>query len=890
MNKLGAAVAANQKQRFEPVDMKLMARDLALINKQFQQTLALSSQLRNALKATGQSGAHISQIDFSKLSTDPKIAQRMRDRAFLHAVRGSALDPTAYNETDGSGNIIPPAPGGGGGNGGGSGGSGGSGGNGGGGGGSRPPRGGGSGKSPKWRQGRLGKLGGGIADAVGAGEAVDALGSAAANPMVLVGMVVAADAAAIAKNVKAGYELAKQRDKSFDIIKRQMGDNGISFDALRAQADVNQSGTGLNPGEFGQLAGSMMDASHGAYGSPEELMRAAGNAGTFARSFGADANSTGSIFAGMTGINKRQDQTQFANILAEAIVLAQGKATANEIMQAIYQNASTVSRRSLTESNDGEYAGRLSDLLGSGYAGMTPDVASSIMRDRDSAFSRGGGKGEASQNLIFQALNTSGVSYSPIEERFAEEAGPDSNPALAFAENTPVIKYLRSQGKQGNDEADKLQGKGIKDDAKRKEYLNTTFGERTQNFLTGIQKSANLDPEVALDQNKNLWGQSSYGRAAALVSGTPWDGNDFSKYLSSNGIKPSSSSLQTESQIYTATGDQLRKLYGDLSGRGVYSDDQRKSIEGSLGKGDFDGARLAMMRGAASAGMGSTQASDQKDAENEKLASATLIGEKIIPAMTMIDKALNAQLAPMQALKNAADALTAAIKGTPAGSGSWLSQGLDWLKSQGQDGSTPLGIRSNNPLNMLTNGKENTYADATSGIADATANLERGYRGLTLAQIQDKWTGGARTGNTPEMIANYTKLMTGATGLKAGDVPDLNDPKMVASVMKGMIRAENGKMPYSDEQIDAGVGAGMARAKIPAKDRARASAKYNSNGGGPIPGTTETRDPNGDIIITLNQTVTAPGGGTKTKKITTTVPLPSSSGEKFGTIIEIPGK
>jgi hypothetical protein len=92
MNKLGAAVAQNQKQKFEPVDMKLMARDLALINKQFQQTLALSSQLRNALKATGQSGAHLSQIDFSKLSTDPRIAQRMRDRAFLHSVRGTALD------------------------------------------------------------------------------------------------------------------------------------------------------------------------------------------------------------------------------------------------------------------------------------------------------------------------------------------------------------------------------------------------------------------------------------------------------------------------------------------------------------------------------------------------------------------------------------------------------------------------------------------------------------------------------------------------------------------------------------------------------------------------------------------------------------------------------
>lgn len=138
----------------------------------------------------------------------------------------------------------------------------------------------------------------------------------------------------------------------------------------------------------------------------------------------------------------------------------------------------------------------------------------------------------------------------------------------------------------------------------------------------------------------------------------------------------------------------------------------------------------------------------------------------------------------------------------------------DWLGINGPApaGKAPLGIRSNNPLNMTLNGGERVYSDPVQGIAAAVANLERNYRGMTLAQIQDKWTGGARTGNTPEQIANYTKIMSAATGLKAGAMPDLNDPRVVSSLMVGMIKAENGQMPYTPEQMGAGTVAGMQAA------------------------------------------------------------------------------
>ncbi|MFP3186888.1 MAG: hypothetical protein RXR52_27790 [Paraburkholderia sp.] len=136
------------------------------------------------------------------------------------------------------------------------------------------------------------------------------------------------------------------------------------------------------------------------------------------------------------------------------------------------------------------------------------------------------------------------------------------------------------------------------------------------------------------------------------------------------------------------------------------------------------------------------------------------------------------------------------------------------LNGPSAGGGAALGIRSNNPLNMTLNGHERTYSDPAQGIADAVSNLERHYRGLSLAQIQDKWTGGARTGNTPQQIANYTKIMSAATGLDSGAVPDLNDPRVVSSLMVGMIRAENGQQPYSPQQMGDATVAGMQQAGV----------------------------------------------------------------------------
>jgi hypothetical protein len=59
---------------------------------------------------------------------------------------------------------------------------------------------------------------------------------------------------------------------------------------------------------------------------------------------------------------------------------------------------------SLSTPNVPEYAAYLSGLTSMGLPGMTPAVGAGILSTANSTFMRGGGRGEGSQNFIYQAL------------------------------------------------------------------------------------------------------------------------------------------------------------------------------------------------------------------------------------------------------------------------------------------------------------------------------------------------------------------------------------------------------------------------------------------------------------------------------------------------------
>jgi len=115
----------------------------------------------------------------------------------------------------------------------------------------------------------------------------------------------------------------------------------------------------------------------------------------------------------------------------------------------------------------------------------------------------------------------------------------------------------------------------------------------------------------------------------------------------------------------------------------------------------------------------------------------------------------------------------------------------------------PLGIRSNNPFNLQPRGKELTFPSADAGILAGTRNLVKNYRGMSIAQIAHKYTPDGAPGNPAGTEAAWAASVAKGAGLSPSDTPDFSNAKSLAPLLSAIIRQENGKNPYSKDQIEA---------------------------------------------------------------------------------------
>ena len=125
-------------------------------------------------------------------------------------------------------------------------------------------------------------------------------------------------------------------------------------------------------------------------------------------------------------------------------------------------------------------------------------------------------------------------------------------------------------------------------------------------------------------------------------------------------------------------------------------------------------------------------------------------------------------------------------------------------------GGAARGDRNNNPGNIEygafarahgatgSDGRFAVFPDWSSGASAMAALLHERYQGMTLSGIQQRWTGAADTG--------YLGSMSTATGLRAGDVPNLNDPAVVKKLMRGMIQGEGSHVPAANKTSNVTVG------------------------------------------------------------------------------------
>jgi hypothetical protein len=115
----------------------------------------------------------------------------------------------------------------------------------------------------------------------------------------------------------------------------------------------------------------------------------------------------------------------------------------------------------------------------------------------------------------------------------------------------------------------------------------------------------------------------------------------------------------------------------------------------------------------------------------------------------------------------------------------------------------PLGIRNNNPMNLMPGGRESAFPTMEAGIGAAMRNLmsKRYFGGGndTAADIINVWSPANAPGNSPQQTANYISAVQSDVG--TGHL-NPNDPATMAKLLSSMIRQENGAGTYDAAKMD----------------------------------------------------------------------------------------
>lgn len=911
MNKLGAAVSTNQKLKFEPTDVKNMARDLDLINKQFKQTLALSAQIRNALKASGQSGLHLSQIDWSKTSADPRAAQRMRDRAFMHSVRGTSLDPTLSNVVDAEGNAVSTAkedaktaadsakararedaaeakaqaresaeeakaaakdrarPGGFG----------------------RGVR-----RYGKGMAGRTaGAFGGGVGGPVGgilqegiggggagfeAGGLLGGLGGLGAG---LLGGGAIALAGIAGKAISEGLDQAKNRSYDLDTLKRSMGDLGISFDGLSDASWKAAQGLGMANGEFVKMEQLANSTSGGAYRTPDELAGATRSGVDLARAYGMQPGQGVGFVAGMQRMNSRQDNKELATQLAEAIATAQGKATPGEVAQAMQGFAAAQNRFNSGSVDLSRFGNAFATLL---TGDMTADHASSILGQANSAMQKMGGT-EAGQNFTMQAFGN----LDPIRARMRAEGGLFGN----GLDNPSIGAYMRAHGARDWDGMSKGPD-------------GTNFSVMRDAFDKAYAGRGTYGAEMELDAAKNYFGLKSYADTSSFMNMSDSSHSSIAMALKKAGVKLSDvreGGLQALAGVSsTTTFDGLDSLYkGSIRGRSDMNEGDISSLDRAEKSGNFDTFQNELVRVLAGKGQEDDAGSTQRSIDANIADMKTMMGEKLLPYTQAIMEGIvafankipgihvqnpeadggkmfmGAPSSAMIAPGSGASGGSAAPSTSPAGGGVYYESGQDTFAGSANafwgsvQGTRFAGGASDGVKQLMGMGMDREHAIAVMANAARESSMNPD----------------ARNGNMYGLFqfdknrqADFQKVMgKGIVGSTAAEQIEY----MAKSLAAGGEEAGPGKEFMSASGGDL---AGIFARKIERTDHPGKESDIRN---------AMAESMSRDIVINLTQTLQTPTGGTRTQKLTTRQQMPKASGLRgydatgFGTIdVLSPGK
>lgn len=138
---------------------------------------------------------------------------------------------------------------------------------------------------------------------------------------------------------------------------------------------------------------------------------------------------------------------------------------------------------------------------------------------------------------------------------------------------------------------------------------------------------------------------------------------------------------------------------------------------------------------------------------------------------------------------------------------------------------SPRGERSNNPGNIVrgsspwegevsgADARFASFATPEAGIRAMGKNLlayQDGHGINTVEGIISRWAP-----STENDTGAYVRAVSKAAGVGPRDKIDLHDPATLAGITKAIIQFENGRQPYSDQQISLGLAAAQGTAQLP---------------------------------------------------------------------------
>lgn len=548
VNKLGSTVGAANKVKFNPIDKATMA-DLQKVQAQFDSLLKISSDFKKRLKDTGQSGSDFFNIDFSRMYSDPNSRARQMRKAFEYVTAGTGVSfkeidrPAPPERPNGTywGAGRPRDGGGGGGS-------------------------GGSGNTPASTWGSAGRriLGSGLrAMGGGGGAAAGAIDGAAggiAGPMILANLI-AQGVSAVVGAVKAKIGAAQELDVGYDTLKRQLGDVGVGFEALKVSLKDASWSFGATYEESLKVAQAFSQAAGSYAKDAKTLAGEVAIAGGFARSFGIDPSRSAAFFGQMrqTGVTSDENGSRrLALMVGEAVAKSGTSAKMDEVLAAIAGFTQQQARMGMAAPNVSGFLGEFAGLAGSHTPGTDAQSVANLLSTVNSAIQHGGNAGDAGRNFMYMALGKRN-GLDPIMAGALQEQGMFGTMGGAFGSGSALARFGQQYGV-------------------RMPSLGASSGQTNfSSIMAGLKKQYARNPELMLSAMSNMFG-ISLNQAAALASTSEKGVTDTSSRLSRLGLDLSKVNATGIERLTTIGSDSsLSEEEKDRQFKDVYNKNQEKT-------------------------------------------------------------------------------------------------------------------------------------------------------------------------------------------------------------------------------------------------------------------------------------------------------------------------